>query len=170
MTLSPFLLVTLAALTSVCGASRDDQLQALRPEQVWVHFDSPWREAPAEAEVREATARVKLVTFRAGGDFVWLTGLLIKQGDAVRVGQGNPVEVYRGHWEIADSGTEVEYSLSFRTLGGRGPSPAKAGKQPVRTGGHTLYFLDQPFHLLSGLERGSFESAVSQGLDGRTRG
>jgi hypothetical protein len=167
MTLSPFLLVTLAALTSVCGASRDEQLQALRPDQVWVHLDSPWREAPAGAEVREATAWAKLATFRAGGDFVWLTGLLIKQGDAVRVSQGDPVEVYRGHWEVEDSGTEVDYSLSFRTIGFRGSSPAKAGKQPVRAGGHTLYFLDQPFHLLSGLERGSFESALSQVSDGK---
>jgi hypothetical protein len=158
------LLLALGYLSFACTRP-DARLEgSLEPGQVWAHMDSEWRSAPPEAEVREATAWAKLATFRPGGEFIWLSCILIKQSGIVRVSQGDPVVVYRGHWRAAESGAHVEYRPVFRTIKIAGQTlPGALERSIVKQSGHSLTFRGQEFNLLKGLDLSSFV-AVSKGL------
>jgi hypothetical protein len=138
-------------------------LDLVRQGQVWAHLESRWRESPPEAEVREVTAWAKLATFRSGGDFIWISCLLIKQGGSIRISQGDPVVVYRGNWKLADHQIEVAYRKTFRTIDVRGRKlPEELGRSKVWLKGGSLIFRNQRFEVLKELEMNSFEAVVSQ--------
>jgi len=132
--------------------------------QVWVHKDSEWREAPREAQVNEATAWAKLVIFRPRGEFVMLRCSLIKQGNVVRISQGDPIALYRGHWKEADFGAEVEYRAVFRTIAIADQAlPGRPEGAKVKRVGQDLVFQEQKFSHLKEFDSASLIS-VSEGL------
>jgi hypothetical protein len=89
---------------------------------------------------------------------------LIRQGSVVRISQGDPLVLYRGHWKEADSGIEVEYRVVFRTVAIANQAlPGTPEGAKVKRIGQDLIFHEQKFDHMKGLDSGDLIS-VSKGL------
>jgi hypothetical protein len=135
----------------------------LKEGHVWCHLGSNWKEAPRETGLDEATAWATLVSFEPGGDFILLKCLLIRQGSAVRVSGGDPVVIYRGSWKAKEK-VEVGFRQTFHTVEVEGEGvPQQKERATVNWREKSLVLQGKQFFLLDELEKGSFDSAVSQG-------